>query len=99
MLSVAVILGIFHGRRGRPWEGLGGVIQVQVSGICSSQAVMQGLRQIGERRSLRSMQSFPGSLKYYSRFIEDFKCTPQYCTNYEKLIFMKSVKRTMTREP
>lgn len=55
MLSVAVILGIFHGRRGRPWEGLGGVIQVQVSGICSSQAVMQGLRQIGERRSLRSM--------------------------------------------
>ena len=34
---------------------LGGVIQVQVSGMRSGQAVMQGLRQIGERRSLRSM--------------------------------------------
>lgn len=32
--------------------GLGGVIQVQVSGMRSGQAVMQGLRQIGERRSL-----------------------------------------------
>ena len=49
-------------------------------------------------RSLRSMQSFLGSLNYYSRFIEDFHCAHQYRTNYEKPISIKTDQRMTIRE-
>ena len=44
------------------------------------------------------MQSVLRSLNYYTHSSKTFQCTPQYCKNYEKTIFVKSDERLTTRE-
>ncbi|OWY98393.1 reverse transcriptase [Phytophthora megakarya] len=58
--------------------------KVSHNGLEANPKDLSALADLAFPGSFRVMQSFLGSLNYYSRFIEDLRFMRQFCMNYEK---------------